>query len=510
MSGQTVYPPAGERKLITASLMIATTLVAVDMTIVNVALPQMQASLSAGADEIVWVLTSYLVATAIFMPLVGWLATRYGRSRVLFVCVAVFTIASFLCGIANSLELMVAARLVQGASGAGMVPLSQATLLDINPPERHPRAMAVFGLGTMVGPMFGPTAGGWITDTLSWRWVFFVNLPIGIVALAGLWIAGRKRRDRVERTPFDWFGFAALSLAIGSFQLMLDRGHQLGWFDSTEIIIECAVAVLALWCVVVHTLTTPQGFIKPAVFAKRNFVIGCTFSALAGFLCFSTSPIIVVMQQNLFGYSPTFTGEVGISRSVAMALSIMLVTRAVNRLGPRIPLSIGLALTAAGMAMMARLSLHADPTYMVLAGLLQGLGQGMLFVPMSIIVYDSLAPALRNEGSVFYTLTRMIGASVGISMLQVRLVDGQADVQARLAGHVRPDAPMVSWTMPDLDLAIPAEALRIYAQIMREAAMVAYNELFSFVVVGALALIPLLLAVKPSARGSARPALVAE
>jgi len=495
----TVTPTtAGQHLLITVSLVVAVTLVSLDMTIVNVALPHMQASLNAGADEIIWVLTSYLVASAIAMPLVGWMASRFGRNRIFFTCVAGFTLASVLCGVASSLEMMVCARLAQGACGAGLVPLAQATLLDINPPSRHARAMAVFSLGTMVGPMLGPTIGGYITDTFTWRWVFLMNIPVGLGALAGLWFATRGMRQAMMASRFDWFGFLAVSLAIGAFQLILDRGHQLGWFDSAEIGIEAGIAALALWCAVVHTMTTPGGFIKPAVFANRNFVLGCLFSAAAGLVCFATAPMIVVMQQNLFGYTPMFTGELGMARSVAMVVGIVLVTRAVNRIGPRIPLAAALMLTALGMGMMAGLTLQADPAFMLVASIVQGMGQGMLFVPMSVIVYGSLAPELRNEGSVIYSLMRMIGASVGLSMIQVRLNETQADAHSRLAAHIRPDAPMVSWQLPDLDLWAPAQALRIQSDIVREASMQGYINVFSMITVATVLLVPLLLAMRPA------------
>src|SRR6267142_3995519 len=266
--------------LLTLCIMLATVMQALDTTIANVALPYMQGSLSATVDQINWVLTSYIVAAAIATPVTGFLEARLGRKRLFLIAVAGFTAASVLCGIAVTLPEMVLFRLVQGLFGASLVPLSQAVLLDSYPNEKHGQAMAMWGMGVMVGPILGPTLGGWLTEVYNWRWVFYINVPIGIVTFLGL--SAYLSETKITKCSFDWFGFAMLSIAIGSFQMMLDRGEQLDWFSSTEISVEAVVAALAFYLFIVQTFTVKQPFIDPAIFKDRNFTIGLCFIFSAG------------------------------------------------------------------------------------------------------------------------------------------------------------------------------------------------------------------------------------
>ena len=492
--------------MITAASMAASTMVAVDITIANVALPHMQATMSASQDQIVWVLTSYLVAGAIATPLTGWLASRYGRKPMMLISVAGFSIASFLCGIANNLEMIVFARLLQGAFGAGVVPLSQATLLDINPPHRHAKAMAIFALGSMLGPLLGPTLGGWLTDSLSWRWVFFINLPFGLLSFVLMSAFMYDSRD-AHPGRFDLFGFAWLAIGLAAFQLMLDRGEQQDWFESTEIWIYAVVLALSVWSTVVHIATARNTFIRPELFKDRNFAIGCIIAASVGVVAFATIPLIVVMQQNLLGYSALHTGVVGVSRGIGTVAAILLVTRLANRFDARIFLGLGLAVTAISSLMYARTDLYVDDWTLIVIGLVQGMGGGFMFLPLSLIVFSTLPGALRNEGAAMFALTRNIGNSVGISYLQRQLVHHTAWSQSRLVEAVRPDNPMFAYARPDFDWDSGQAMARMSGEIARQAAMVGNVEVFWMVFFAGMAMLPLLLFMRDAGDKSGRETL---
>jgi DHA2 family multidrug resistance protein len=486
------YPDPTRRFFISISAMLAATMVAVDTTIANVALPHMQASMSASSEEIVWVLTSYLVAAAIATPLSGWLASRFGRKQVMLMSIGGFTVASLFCGIANSLGMLVIARMVQGICGAGLVPLSQATLLDIYPPEKHGKAMAVFGLGSMLGPILGPTLGGYLTDAAGWRWVFFINLPFGLLSFAGMWFFQIQGK---HETPgrFDIFGFATISIAVASFQLMLDRGQQLDWFDSTEVCLEAACFLLFAYLAVVHMFTARNTFIKPRLFADRNFAMGCVLSATIGVVAFATIPIITVMMQQLLGYTALRTGLVGAPRGIGTVLSMLVVSRLIGRIDARHFLWSGLALTAVGQFMYARINLFVDQETLVWAGLIQGLGSGLMFVPLSTIVFSTLPGELRNEGASMYNLTRNMGASLGISFLQREFIDGAATNHSRLVESVRPDAPGVQFGLPNFDFGSDAALAQINGMITRQAAMLSYIEVFYLLGIISVVMLPTIL-----------------
>ena len=296
------------RTLISLSLTAATLMQTLDNTIANVALPRMQGSFSATQDQMAWVLTSYIIASAIMIPLSGWLAGQIGRKRVFLFSVAGFTIASMLCGLAQSLPQIVLARVLQGVSGAALVPLSQAALLDITPPAHQARAMSMWAMATSLGPIMGPALGGWLTENYNWRWVFFINVPIGILAFLGM-ASSLPRTTTVRKSRFDFFGFTALSVGLGALQLMLDRGQIKDWFGSTEIWIEAAITLLAFYLFVVHMLTTTgQRFINPALFKDRNFVAGSVVFFVVGVVMFATLALLPTMLENLMNYPVLTTG----------------------------------------------------------------------------------------------------------------------------------------------------------------------------------------------------------
>ena len=346
--GEAVAPfvPVPNRGMITISIMLANIMQGVDNTILNVALPHVQGSLSASLDQIAWALTSYIVCAAIMMPLTGWLAGRFGIKYIFLVSVIGFTLASALCGAAASLGELVFFRALQGVAGAGLIPLSQATLLQINPPERHGHAMAVFGIGTILGPIMGPALGGWLTDDYSWRWVFYINLPVGVLCTLGILIFIRQTRN-VHREPFDFVGFLTLSLGIGALQLMLDRGELKDWFHSSEIWIEATVAGLGFYLFTVHTVTTDErSFLNRDLLKSANFVAGTVLMFCGGLIMTGTLALLPTMLQNLMNYPAMTTGLVCVPRGIGSMVAMFLVAPLINRVDNRLIILFGFLLTA--------------------------------------------------------------------------------------------------------------------------------------------------------------------
>jgi len=493
------YPDTTTRRFITFSVMAATIMNALDSTIANVALPHIQGSVSASQDEVTWVLTSYIVSAAIFTPLTGWLAGRFGRKRLMLVSVVGFTIASGLCGIATGLDELVLFRVLQGMFGAALVPMSQAILLDINPPERHGPAMAIWGMGAVLGPIIGPALGGWLTDNLTWRWVFFINLPIGIVTFFG--ISTFLSETRNPNPPaLDFFGFALLALGIGSLQLMLDRGQQQDWFSSLEIWIEAVSAVTFLYLFVAHVVTAKRPFIELALFGDRNFVLGSFFGFFLGVLLFSVLALLPPMLEGLMGYPVVLTGLVTAPRGIGTMISMMLVGQLIKRFDVRILIMVGLALSGWAMYRMSSFSLGMDESLVISSGFIQGLGTGLIFVPLSTLAFATLDTRLRNEGAAMFTLIRNIGSAIGISVLQAMTTRNAAIVHSRLTEGIRPDNPLMDWHVPDFDFNLPSAVAALNAQITRQAAMVSYIDAYWALFIVTLAMAPMILFMRPARR----------
>jgi DHA2 family multidrug resistance protein len=339
--------PVPHRGMITLSIMLATIIQAIDGTIANVALPHMQGNLSASLDQITWVLTSYIVAAGIATPLAGWLTDQFGLKKVLLVSIAGFTVASVLCGVADSLFQIVLARLLQGFFGAALVPLSQAVLLDVYPPKQHGSAMAVWGVGVMIGPILGPALGGWLTENFSWRWVFFINVPIGSLAFYGIGryiIAKRPLRN----VRFDVFGFATLSIAIAALQLLLDRGEQNDWFSATESWIEASTCIVSFLYFLVHTALSPAGksFFDYRLLRNPNYVSGIILMFLVAMILFSSRALIATMLQDLFDYPASTAGYVMAPGGIGTMAAMLVVGRLSGRVDVRILLTVGFAIVA--------------------------------------------------------------------------------------------------------------------------------------------------------------------
>jgi DHA2 family multidrug resistance protein len=483
--------------LITFSVMLATIMQALDTTIANVALPRMQGTLSATQDEMGWVLTSYIVAAAITIPLTGWLAGEFGRRRVFLISIFIFTVASALCGVATSLDQIVLFRFLQGVGGAALVPLSQAVLFDINPPKDFGRAMAIWGIGVTMGPILGPALGGWLTDNYSWRWVFYINLPIGVLAFAGLFFTMPESRN-AQSSRFDFLGFASLSLAIAALQMMLDRGQLLDWFSSREIVIEGLISVVSFYVFLVHTFTYPKPFLNPHLFQDRNFVASNIFIFVVGVVLFATLALLPPMLQNQMQYPVVLTGMITAPRGVGTLISMFLVGRLVTRFDARGIIAVGLALTAFSLWQMTRFSLLMDTWPVIISGVIQGFGLGLVWVPLSTVAFTTLPANLRNEGTALFSLLRNVGSSIGISVVMFLLTQNSQRLHASLAQDITPyntagsSAAMAAHVSPGT---LPG-LMGLNGIISNQAAMIAYIDDFWLMMVLTIATIPLLFLIK--------------
>jgi DHA2 family multidrug resistance protein len=479
--------------LITVCAMTATIMQALDTTIANVALPYMQGSLSASLDQINWVLTSYIVASAIMTAPIGWLADRFGRKKLFITCVIGFTVASFLCALAQNIGQIVLFRLMQGMAGAALVPLSQAVLLDSYSAEERGSAMAIWGVGVMLGPIMGPTLGAWLTDNYSWHWVFLINLPIGIITVVGM-LLFMEETPQHEHLRFDWFGFLALAVGIGSLQMLLDRGEQLGWFGSGEIWIEAIVSAAGFYYFFAHSLTTPEPFVRFELFKDRNFVSGCVFMVVIGVVLFGTMALVTPFMQNLLGYPIQTAGFLLGSRGVGTLITMLMAPRLMKLLETRYLILIGLLLTGGSLWFMTGWSLDTTQTTIVLTSIVQGIGLGLLFVPISTAAFVTRPGRLRNSGTSILTLVRNIGSSIGISMVIAHLTDKTTQMHARLTESVTPCNGALQ--MPDV-----AHILNIHTDmgralldmiVTRQATMIAYLNDYKLLMVLTLVTIPLI------------------
>jgi DHA2 family multidrug resistance protein len=432
-----VAVPGLRRNMVTICAMTATIMQALDTTIANVALPYMQGSLSASQDQINWVLTSYIVAAAIMTAPVGWIANRFGRKRIFIVCSAGFTVASVLCGLAQDINQMVLFRLLQGVFGAALVPLSQAVMLDSYALHERAKAMSIWGMGVMMGPIMGPSLGAWLTETYSWHWVFFVNLPFGIFTVLGLMVFMDETNPNRE-LRFDWFGFAALAIGIGSMQVALDRGEQLGWLESNEIIAEIIVSVIGFYYFFAHSLTTAKPFIQFAIFKDRNFVGGCVFMAVMGLVLFSTMALSSPYLQNVIGYPIITAGLLLATRGCGTFVAMMLVGRFMKYIEARTLIISGLALMSLSLFFMTGWNDQTNVPTIIVVSIAQGFGLGLVFVPLSTVAFLTLPNHLRTDGTSMLTLMRNVASSIGISVVIAQLTEGGRRVYAILSEHITP------------------------------------------------------------------------
>ena len=503
------------RGFITASIMAAALMQTLDTTIANVALPHIQGSVSASQDQIVWVLTFYIVAAAIMTPLTGWLADRIGR-KTLFLCsVAGFTLASALCGAAQSLGQIVAFRFLQGIAGAALMPLAQAILLDINPPERYGQAMATFASAVVLGPIVGPTLGGWLTENMSWRWVFFINLPLGVLAFLGAWMF-MPGRGHGKAPRFDFFGYISLAVGVAALQLMLDRGPTNDWFGATETWVELAVAGLGIYLFIIHSVTAKAPLFDRALFRDANFRTTSIASVVIMGSMYASLALVPPMLQNLYGY-PVFTaGLIIMPRGIGAFLTMLTVGRLLNRFDARMLMGLGVFLLALSFWMMSRFALVMGAGPFIASGFIQGLSMGLIWVPMSTISFATLPGQYRTQGATISNLIRNVGGAIGISALQVLLISNMQVARAGLTQHVRADNPLMQQAMPGGPGGPfpgspggpggPFPGLgAVNATITQHAAMIAYVDDYWLMAILTLLMLPILLLLRKPGGGAAPP-----
>mgnify|MGYP001765563532 CR=1 FL=1 len=489
--------PQARQALLAAAVMLAAIIQILDTTIANVALPHMQGTLSATQDQIAWVLTSYIITAAIVMPMTGYIAGRFGRKRMLVWSVAGFTIASGLCGAAQSLEEAVLARMLQGIFGASLVPVSQSVLLDTFPREQHAKAMSLWGIGVMVAPIMGPTIGGWLTEYYSWRWVFYINLPFGILSLLGvIALVDESKIDRERR--FDVFGFLLLGISIGALQLMLDRGKSLYWFESKEIIAEAVISALFFYLFVVHMFTHKRPFIEPGLFRDRNFCVGLVLIFFVGVVLLATLALLPPFLQSLMGYSVFDAGLILAPRGAGTMAGMIIATRLMGRMDPRSIIVLGGVCTSLSLWIMTGFTVDVSEATITWTGVLQGMGLGFIFVPLSTIAFLTLDPLLRTEGSAIYSLVRNIGSGIGISIVVTELADNIQRNHAILTEHITPFNHLLEQgVLPQVWNTQSTQGLAaLDGMVLKQAVEMAYIQDFHLIMWMTLIIVPLALVMK--------------
>jgi DHA2 family multidrug resistance protein len=495
------------RGLVVGSVMLATLMQAIDTTIANVALPEMQGSLSATQDQAAWVLTSYIVAAAILTPVTGWLAGALGRRRLLLLAVGGFTVASLLCGIATGIGEMVVFRVMQGVFGAALVPISQSLLLDVFPKEKHGQAMALWGMGIMIGPILGPPLGGWLTEFYSWRWVFLINLPVGLLALLGI-MAGVDKEPTHSR-PLDWTGLALMTLGIGAMQLFLDRGQGEDWFSSLEIQVEAALAFLGVYLYILHWKSTEHPLLDLGLLRNGNFAVSVMLIFVVGIVLFSTLALLPPYLSQLMHYPVLDIGLLLAPRGMGTMVGMMVVGRLLGRVDARWPIVTGILMTAVSLYFMTHFGVEVSNFDVVWIGLLQGLGLGLVFVPISSVAYSTLPPHQRTEAASLFSLVRNLGSSIGISAVMTMLARGTQASHSELAARIPAFGAEQGLLPPAWDPSTLAGAAALNAEVSRQAAVIAYLNDFQLLMLLTLAALPLVWFLRSGVGPKASPAELA-
>jgi MFS transporter, DHA2 family, multidrug resistance protein len=498
-------PTVPYRALITASAMLAMLMQTLDSTIAIVALPYMQGGMSASSDEITWVLTSYVIAAAIMTAPVGWMARRFGRKKLFIGCLAGFTLASMACGAAQTLEQLVAFRLIQGMCGAAIAPLSQATMLDIYPFARRAQAMAIFSMGVTMGPIMGPTLGGYLTNVLSWRYVFYVNLPFGILSILGLAFF-MPRSAPQPSLKFSWYGFAVLGLGCASLQLMLDRGQELDWLAAREILVELVIAILGFYLFVVHMMTSDRPFLSAALFADRNFSSGMVMVFCVSSVLQSSSVLLAPYLQSLAGYPVDTAGWAMAPRGLGTIASMFLASRLGMMVDQRKIMACGLLVLGAALFEMSHWTPDVSRVAMLATLIAQGFSIGLVFNPLSVMAYTTLTPQLRGEGTALQSLARNIGSAIGISVTSFSLTRSVQATHADIAAGITPFDRVLQ--MGDaasrvLDPATRRGAMILDQMIDHQARIIAYNNDYRLMM---LSIVPPLLLLVLMRRHARQPA----
>lgn len=478
-----------KRAIVLGMVTMATTLYGTTVLVVSVILPQMQGTLSATQDQIAWVMTFNILATAIATPTTGWLTARFGRRNVMLYCQAGFTIATLLCGLAESLETLVLYRIAQGALGAPLIPLAQATVLDTYPKHQHGTATSIFGMGVVIGPVLGPVVGGYLADIYNWRWAFYMIVPVGVAATVGLYflLSDKGRRDGVK---LDWTGFLALAIAIGCLQLMLDRGQRLDWFDSLEIVLEAAGAVLAFYIFLAHSLTARKPFLNLGLFLDRNYALGSMTVLIYGMLNFTPMVLFPPMLQGLMGYPNSIIGELLAARGVGALLGFFS-AMFVSKIDPRIGMAIGMGVQAVSGMLMMTFDHNVPFETVAVVGAMQGLAVGLFWVPLTVAAFSTLNPAFLAESSAIFHLLRNMGSSIFISLSVATVVRSSGENYSRMTQHASPFNENIDAAGMNIDTMTGLAGFA--GEIMRQASMIGYLNAFALYTIACLASVPLIL-----------------
>ncbi len=485
------------RTAVTLCVMAGVFMQALDTTIANVALPYMQGSVSASQDEIAWVLTSYIVAAAIMTAPAGFLAGRFGARNVYLVSIAGFTLASMLCGASQTLTQIVICRILQGVFGAALAPLAQAMLFNITPPEKRGNSMAYFSIVIMVAPVAGPVLGGWLTEYLNWRYVFYVNVPVGLATLV-VGLICLPKPDSFNAQKFDWLGFAALGIAIGAFQLMLDRGQEKDWFSSPEIIVEAIVAGLAFYIFLVQTFTGRQPFIRPELFRNRNFLAGVIMICVSALTYFASMALQPPFLQGLMNYSVLTSGLTMGPRGFGTMAAMLVVGRLTGKVDIRLLMAFGLGLGAWSFYDMTHWTTDISQSTILVTGIIQGVGLGFVFVPLNIVALGALTAQQRAEGASVFNLSRNLGSSAGISIMNGILLHNQQVIQSSLAAGITPFNRNIGETIVAhyWDPATKAGSAALNAVMQQQVSIIAYSDDYMILMLATLLALPLLMLFK--------------
>lgn len=490
----TIKVEAHQRLLITIAVMSSTIMQVLDTTIVNVALPHMQGQLGATRDQISWVLTSYLVASGIFMPLTGYFTDRLGQKRYLMLSVAGFVVSSALCGLSTNIPEIVFFRLAQGVFGAALVPLSQSIMVNTYPLEQRGKAMAIWGMGVMIGPILGPTLGGYLTEILSWRWTFYINVPVGILSLLLTWHVIPETKLHLRR--MDWKGFILMGLTIGATQYVLDRGNEDAWFSSNTILFLTALAILGFISFIIHAIRAQdRAIFRLGIFRDRNFMVASLLITVFGLGLYGTTLVQPLMLEGLMSYPALTTGLVMAPRGLASMFSMMIVGKLISRIDARILISLGIILASAGAWAMTLYNLDINIFWSVWPVVMQGLGMGLIFVPMSTVAFSSLPLQDSAEAAGLFSLLRTIGSSIGISIVSTIQTRHTQIAWNQLGGHIMATNPATNHYLQGLNLNSdsPTAPLILGHLLQRQADMTGYLDAFFLITWGFLIMLPLVM-----------------
>jgi DHA2 family multidrug resistance protein len=500
------WKPKANPWTIAGSVMLATFMVVLDSSVANVALPHIAGSLSASTDESTWVLTSYLVANAIMLPAAGWIARRIGRKKLLLISILLFTLASLLCGLALTMPMLIVARVLQGIGGGGMQPLAQSILLESFPPRQHGTAMAAYGVGVIVAPIIGPTLGGWITDSYSWRWIFYINLPIGILALimVNLYVEDPPYLRHKFKGAIDYLGFGLMALWLGTLQLVLDKGQEADWFAAPWICWTAAVSALALIGFIVRELTDHEPIVQLRIFRDRNFAVGTLITCTYGFVLYGATALLPLFLQTLMGYSALQSGLATSPRGIGAMASMVMVGLLVRKIDARILMAFGFGLLGASTWMLGNISLEIGMSSVVVPNILNGFAMGFVFVPLTTVTLSRLRKQEMGNATGIYNLVRSVGGSVGIATVMAMLVRGSQTYQNVLAGDAGLGSPVAGAMARGLQgrlflqgadkvTALHKALGMLYRSVQQQSALLAYADNFRLIAILAFSCIPLLL-----------------